>query len=31
MKILLSTDKGVISSNQALNERIGGEVLFEFY
>lgn len=30
-KVLLSTDKGVISSDQALNERIGGEVLFEYY
>lgn len=31
MKLLLSTSNGVMSSNQALNEKVGGEILFEYY
>lgn len=30
-KILVSTSLGVISSDQALNEQIGGEIIFEYY
>lgn len=30
-KYILSTSKGIVSSEQALNEGIGGEALFEYY
>lgn len=30
-KIILSTDKGVLNSTQALNEKVGGEALLEYF
>lgn len=30
-KLVLSTSNGVISSDQALNEKVGGELLLEYY
>nr|YP_009370818.1 ribosomal protein S8 [Pharyngomonas kirbyi]ARO47984.1 ribosomal protein S8 [Pharyngomonas kirbyi] len=30
VKLIISTNKGILTSEQALNNRLGGEVLFEY-